>query len=110
MVDEKTIRQAANLLVNSTPPDSRVILFGSRARGGAGPNSDIDFLVVEPEVKDRVAEMVRLRAVLHPLLRHYLIPVDIVVVSREQYRYWNSVPNNLYHEAAKDGRVYEQVA
>ena len=35
-------------------PDAQVILFGSHARGEAGPHSDADFLVIEPEVDDEV--------------------------------------------------------
>jgi predicted nucleotidyltransferase len=31
-----------------------VILFGSHARGDAGPGSDLDFLVDEPSVDDPV--------------------------------------------------------
>lgn len=31
---------------------SRVVLFGSRARGEAGPDSDIDLVVVAPELDD----------------------------------------------------------
>jgi len=110
MVDDPLIREAAELLARNAPPGSQVILFGSRARGTSGPKSDLDFLVVEPEVRDRLEEMVRLRAVLQPLVRRHLVPVDIVVASREQYAYWNDVPNNLYHEAKTGGRVYEQVA
>jgi predicted nucleotidyltransferase len=110
MIGDSQIREAADLLIGSAPPGSQVILFGSHARDAAGAKSDLDFLVVEPEVGDRVAEMVRLRAVLQPLVRRHLVPIDIVVAGREQYAYWNDIPNNLYHEAKRGGRVYEQVA
>ncbi|MEK7477117.1 MAG: nucleotidyltransferase domain-containing protein [Candidatus Coatesbacteria bacterium] len=93
MVDDTVVREAVELLTRNAPPGSQVILFGSRARGTAGPKSDMDFLVVEPEVRDRVEEMVRLRAVLQPLVRRHLVPVDLVVASREQYAYWSDVPN-----------------
>jgi predicted nucleotidyltransferase len=44
-----------------------VILFGSHARGEAGPQSDLDLLVVEPAVDDPVKESVRLRGTLRGL-------------------------------------------
>lgn len=93
-------------LLLEAAPKSRVILFGSHARGEADADSDVDFLVIEPEVENRYAEMVRLREVLRPLL----IPVDVLVVSQENFDYWRDTPNTVYHRAAKEGKVYEQVA
>jgi uncharacterized protein len=63
----------------AAPPDSRVILFGSRARGEADDGSDFDVLVIEPEVEDSAGEAVRLRRE----LRDVLAPIDVVVVDRE---------------------------
>lgn len=105
MIDERTIEQAAKMLLEAAP-GSRVILFGSHARGRAEPDSDLDFLVVEPRVRDRQAEMVRLRKILRPLG----IPVDVAVVSAKVFDEWRDTPNTLIYEAARDGRVYEPVA
>ena len=105
MVDEQTIDEAARLLLRAAP-GSRVILFGSYARGEAGDDSDLDFLVVEPEVEDRLAETVRLIEALRPLM----LPVDVVVISEERFAYWRDTPNTLLHRAAREGKTYEQVA
>ncbi|MCK4625765.1 MAG: nucleotidyltransferase domain-containing protein [Phycisphaerae bacterium] len=110
MIDEQTIMKAVNLLLDAAPPGSKVILFGSYARGQADARSDLDFLVVEPEVKKRLAEMVRLRQALQPLLGSFLIPVDVLVVSEEKFDYWRDTPNTVYYSALKEGKVYEQVA
>ena len=83
-----------------------MILFGSHARGQGRPDSDLDFLVIEPEVDNPYAEMIRLREVLRTLL----IPVDVIVASREKFDYWKDTPNTLYYRAAREGKVYEQVA
>lgn len=104
-IDEQTISKAANLLLQAAP-HSKVILFGSCARGEFGPDSDLDFLVVEPRVEDRFAEMVRLREVLRPL--H--VSVDVLVVSQKVFDQWRDTPNTIIYEAAREGRVYEQVA
>jgi predicted nucleotidyltransferase len=45
MIPEDTIRQAVATLVAAANPQ-RIVLFGSHARGDAGPDSDLDFLVV----------------------------------------------------------------
>lgn len=75
-------------------------------RGKPEPDSDLDFLVVEPKVKDRHAEMIRLRGVLRPLR----VPVDVLVTSAEAFEEWRDTPNTVIYEAATEGKVYEQVA
>ncbi len=105
MVTRETIEEAARLLL-AAAPGSKVILFGSHARGDAREDSDVDFLVVEPQVKDTWAEMVRLAGVLRPLL----LPVDVLVVSAERFDYWRDTPNTVMYRAVREGKVYEQVA
>lgn len=67
-------------LAPELPQGARVIVFGSHVEGGVRTDSDIDLLVIEPEVKDRAAEMIRLSA----LLGRQLIPADVVVMSSEK--------------------------
>lgn len=58
---EELINKAAEALAAAAPPQSRIILFGSHARGEAAGDSDLDFLVVEPEIDGRLEEAIRLR-------------------------------------------------
>jgi uncharacterized protein len=44
MIDEKLIRQVTDTIVEKFHP-RRVVLFGSYARGDAGPDSDLDLMV-----------------------------------------------------------------
>ena len=67
MFDEAIISEAGRRLVDASPPGTRVILFGSHARGEAGQHSDLDFLVIEPEVEHPGAESVQLRRALGDL-------------------------------------------
>jgi len=102
MTDER-MRQLTEMLREAASP-TRIILFGSRAGGASDARSDIDVLVVEPDVKNRVAEMVRLGRVISPLR----LPVDLLVVDEEAYKYWSDTPGNVYYEARKKGTpLYE---
>ena len=101
-----TIERAIATLLSEAPLDSKVILFGSYARGDADADSDVDFLVVEPTLTSRRAEMVRLRATLRPLG----IPADVLVVSASAFAAWRVLPNNVLYEASREGKVYAVAA
>lgn len=45
---EALVEEAGRRLA-AAAPDADVILFGSRARGEARPDSDLDLLVIEPD-------------------------------------------------------------
>jgi predicted nucleotidyltransferase len=100
MFDEEVIAEAARRL-SAAAPGAQIILFGSHARGDAGPDSDLDFLVVEPVVEDAVAESVRLRRT----LRGLGLFADIVVVSEMEVEQWRDVHGSLIHEAISGGRA-----
>jgi predicted nucleotidyltransferase len=100
MIPEATIREAVQLLKRAANP-VKVILFGSYATGKADEDSDLDFLVVEKELKARRMEMVRRRRILSPLR----IPVDIIVVSEQVFNDWADTPGTVIYEAALEGRI-----
>jgi predicted nucleotidyltransferase len=101
-LDER-VREAIRRVLAAAPPGSRVILFGSHARGEARPDSDVDLLVVEPHVQDAVAEMVRLRAAVGRIGT----PVDVIVTTHEEHAYWRETPNTLHFRVQQEGRAYD---
>ncbi len=76
------------------------------ARGEAGPESDLDFLVVEPHITATRSKQARLRDVLRPLR----IPVDVLVVSEAAFRDWADTPGTVLYEAAHEGRVFNDAS
>jgi len=101
MVSRNLIDQAGKQLAEAAGAKSRVILFGSHARGEARPDSDVDFLVIEPVVEDRLKEWERLRRA----LRDFPAPVDIVVLDEARAELRAKVPGTMVHHALRDGRV-----
>lgn len=82
MTSAEVIEEIGVRLARAAPRDSRVVLFGSHARGEADEGSDYDILVIEPEVADAARESVRLRTELGDLL----VPIDVVVIDRDRAR------------------------
>jgi len=68
------LEEAVHRLVEFYHP-RRIYLFGSAARGGAGPDSDFDFLVVLPD--DAPPEL-RRSGEIYSRLGELGIPVDVV--------------------------------
>jgi len=98
--DDKLIAEAGRRLA-AAAPDARVILFGSHARGNARPGSDLDLLVVEPQLGSRRKEFRRLREALGDLG----VPVDLIVVSDDHVKKWGGAHGSVIHEALQEGRV-----
>ncbi len=98
--DESVIHEAGARL-HSAAPGATVILFGSHARGDADDASDLDFLVIEPEVGDAATEEVRLRR----SLRGLGLFADLAVVSAADAERLRNEPSSLVGMALTEGRV-----
>ena len=97
----EVIEEIGKRLARAAPKDSRVVLFGSHARGQGDEGSDYDVLVIEPDVADAAREAVRLRAELGDLL----VPIDVVVVDENRARRRETVRGTLVERALREGRV-----
>jgi predicted nucleotidyltransferase len=100
VTDEALIAEAGRRLAKAAP-DAKVILFGSRARGDAGSGSDLDLLVIEPELKSRRAEFVRLREALGDLG----VPIDLIVVPASHVDEWGHFEGTMLNDALREGHV-----
>lgn len=82
----------------------KIILFGSRARGEAHPDSDYDLLLIEPSDQPRHRRAARYRRALRGLAQK-----DILVWTPEEVAAWRDVPNAFITTAVREGIVlYEQ--
>jgi predicted nucleotidyltransferase len=83
----------------------RIVLFGSRARGDARRNSDLDLLIIEDSELPRYRRPPRyLRALVG------VFPAkDIVVWTPAEVDAWRDVPNAFITSVLRDGRtLYER--
>jgi uncharacterized protein len=98
---EEMIERAGRVLIDAASAPAKVILFGSHARGDADEGSDLDFLVIEPKVENRLAEEVRLRRA----LRGCGAPVDVIVMDEALVRRRAKVKGTMVDRALREGRV-----
>jgi predicted nucleotidyltransferase len=82
--DGSLIREMVATIVREANPDT-VILFGSRARGDARPDSDLDLLIVEPEPFSPQRSRCRETASLYLALRKLAIAKDLLLHSRDEF-------------------------
>ena len=97
---EAIVNETTRRLVEASRP-ARIVLFGSFARGDFDGDSDLDLLVVLPEVEDRLEEMVRLRRV----LKGIPMPIDIVVYSEHEVEERRNLRGTMLYHALREGRV-----
>lgn len=100
MLADSQISEAVQRIVSTAHP-SRVILFGSYARGEQREDSDLDLLVVESQVENRGREMARLRG----LIGAIGVGVDVLVYSEAEIakkRDWCTSP---IYWALREGKI-----
>jgi predicted nucleotidyltransferase len=79
----------------------QIILFGSQARGDAGPDSDVDLLVVMRV--DRSVDEKRLE--IHEALHGIPVSVDILLTSPEDFAWRKDVVGTIEWPATREGKV-----
>lgn len=103
---QDTIAEMVRRIVSRFNPD-KIILFGSHARGQAGPDSDVDLLVVmtpHGSKRERTIE-------LYGLLAGMGVPKDVIVVSPEEFEAYREAPGTVVRTARHEGKVlYERAA
>ncbi len=92
-------------LIKEASPN-KLILFGSYARGTQHADSDLDILVIEKTVSSKHLEIVRLRR----SLRDFPFPIDLLVVSEDEFSERSKFPPNIYYWARLEGRVLYESA
>jgi HEPN domain-containing protein/predicted nucleotidyltransferase len=106
MADMGLLPAVTDRLVRRFAP-LQVILFGSQARGDAGPWSDVDLLVVLPEVADTSRAVLDMRGE----LRDLHVSTDITVTTPDEIRRRGNLVGTVLRPALREGRVlYEREA
>jgi predicted nucleotidyltransferase len=103
-VNEALLREMTRVIVEQIHP-SRVVLFGSRAKGEGRPDSDVDLLIVTPEPFEAGRSRRKEAARLWRALARFHVPVDLVLYSEREVEEWRASSNHLSTRALREGRV-----
>jgi uncharacterized protein len=104
------IAEAVDQIAQAVQPE-RIVLFGSRDREDARPDSDLDLLVVSrdpftPHHK-RLDELRRIRQA----LRSFPLLVDVLLYSRDEIEDWRQSPNHVIAQSLRDSvTLYERLS
>lgn len=103
-VNEELLGEVVRRIVAVGSPH-KIVLFGSRAKGTARTDSDLDLLIVEDSDLPRYVRSARYRRVLCGLFP----AKDIVVWTPQEVREWQGVPNAFISSVLAEGKVlYER--
>ena len=103
---QSILDEVVGRIVKACDPD-KIILFGSHATGRAGPDSDLDLLVIANVEGSRRKKATEIDAKLYGIP----VPVDLIVVTLEQMKKEGRVPGSILHTAVSEGQtLYERAA
>lgn len=104
VITQHLLRQIVQRMVAVGSP-LKIVLFGSRARGNARPDSDLDLLVIEESELPRWERAPQYRIA----LKDILIDKDIVVRTPAEIDEWKDVPAAFVTTALREGKIlYEK--
>lgn len=94
------VEEMVHRIATRFDPDS-IILFGSRGRGSAGSDSDVDLLVVMPVKGSKREQQLQIRLAISDIP----VPKDIVVTTPEDFAWRRDVPGTIERPAAMEGEI-----
>lgn len=103
LVDEPLLR-TISAEIQAAIPGAEVRLFGSRARGTARPDSDIDLLVTVPDAWLATHSRFEETGSLCHRLAHHRIPIDLLLYSQQEVQQRRQYSQHVVTEAYCHGR------
>jgi predicted nucleotidyltransferase len=106
-IEERLPAMAA--VIHQAIPGSEVRLFGSRARGQAGPDSDIDLLITAPNSWLQEHQRFEVLNAIWDQLTQTDVSLDLLLYSQsecDERRHWHS---HVIGRAYREGRLIDEL-
>ncbi len=99
-ISRTMMKKMVNRIVDHFNPE-KIILFGSHARGDAGPDSDVDLLIVMPVEGSKREKQLEVRAILDDIP----IPKDVIVTRPEDFEWRKEIVGTIERPADQEGKI-----
>ena len=99
---DATIKQIVRRLAEEYCPE-RIILFGSHARGDAGPDSDIDLLIVKETPERFIDRWATVQRILSDPKRS--VPLETLVMTPQEVAYRLAIGDQFVSDIVTKGKV-----
>lgn len=100
---DTTVLIAIRQTVLAYLPDSRIVLFGSRARSDFDDHSDYDLLIITPDKLSSHKKIALNTNLNKAIVNSVKIPVDLLINSEEEVRQKMELPGHIIRSAIKEG-------
>jgi predicted nucleotidyltransferase len=97
---QEKIGEMVRRIVKRFDPE-QIILFGSHAKGTAGPDSDVDLLIIMPVSGSKREKQIEIGVALHDIR----IPMDITVATPEEVEKRKNLVGTIIRPALREGKV-----
>ena len=101
LTDDQVLAEMVRRLTDAFQPE-RIYLFGSKARGEAGPDSDYDLLIV---VSDEASPEQKRSRLAYQALRGTRTAADVLVWTKEAFDSRLHLPASLPAMVAREGKL-----
>lgn len=100
-----TVYDMIKQTVQSSLPDSRIVLFGSRARGIYDRHSDYDLLVITKTTFDQQEKIYWSNQLTRAIVKAIQAPVDLLLNSEEEVTEKSKLPGHIIRSVIREGLV-----
>jgi|SRR5579872_1405799 len=99
----KVIYDTIKKTIHAYLPDSRILLFGSHARGNFDSHSDYDLLIITPKLLTP-KEKLNWSSTLHKdIVKAIHAPVDLLLYSEDEILEKKELPGHIVRTAIREG-------
>ena len=102
-MDSEIVHDTIRSTVQACLPGSRILLFGSHARGYNNRDSDYDLLIITANILTR-AEKLNYSSQLHKaIVRAIHAPADLLLYSEDEIAEKKKLPGHIVRSALREG-------
>ena len=103
-IEQNLLRDIVDIIIREADPE-QIILFGSRARGDACPDSDVDLLIIESEPFTAQRSRRKEAGRLWLALANIDVSKDLLLYSRDEVEARKYSMNHVIGRAIREGKV-----